>query len=92
MVRQTAQITISPLAGHRVLVHAPEEQKEFENLESAAQWATALAIELATQKAIEAGGSQIDVQTDRRDNSVEEGGQVTFFESVILATATGLAG
>ncbi len=92
VVRQTAQITISPLAGHSVIVHAPQEQREFENLELAAQWAIQLATELATQKAIGAGGSAIVVKTDRCDNSVEEGGQVTFFESIILATATGLAG
>jgi len=31
------------------------------------------------------------VNIERHDNAVEEGGQVTFFESVIIATATGLA-
>ena len=92
VVRQSMQITISPLAGHSVVVHAPEQQKEFENLEAAAEWATALATDLATQKAKEAGGSGIVVKTERHDNSVEEGGQVTFFESIIIATATGLAG
>ena len=92
VVRQSMQITISPLAGLSVVVHAPEEQKEFEELEAAADWATALATDLATQKAREAGGSDIVVKTERHDNSVEEGGQVTFFESIIIATATGLAG
>lgn len=92
VVRQTAQITISPLAGQSVVVHAPEEQKEFENLELAAAWATELAAEIALSKATKAGGSEVQVTTDRCDNSVEEGGQVTFFESVIVATATGLAG
>ncbi len=92
VVRQTAQITISPLAGHSVMVHAPEEQKEFENLELAAEWAIEVATGLAIQKAEQAGGSDIEVKTERHDNSVEEGGQVTFFESIILATATGLAG
>ena len=43
-------------------------------------------------RAREAGGSNLELKVDRRDNSVEEGGQVTFFESIIVATATGLAG
>jgi len=93
VVRQSAQITISPVAGqNRVVVHAPEEQKEFDDLELAAGWAIELASELASQKARDAGGSNLELKVDRRDNSVEEGGQVTFFESVIVATATGLAG
>lgn len=93
VVRQSAQITISPIAGQlRVVVHAPKEQREFDDLEQAAVWATELASDLATQKARDAGGSGIEVKVDRRDNTVEEGGQVTFFESVIVATATGLAG
>ena len=93
VVRQSAQITISPVAGQqRVVVHAPQEQKEFDDLELAAVWAIEVASELASKKALEAGGSNLDVKVDRRDNSVEEGGQVTFFESIIVATATGLAG
>lgn len=92
VVRQTAQITISPLSGHRVIVHAPHEQKEFENLEPAAEWAVEIATQLAIQKAKQAGGSDITIKTERQDNSVEEGGQVTFFESIIHVTATGLAG
>ena len=93
VVRQSAQITISPVAGQkRVVVHAPQEQKEFDDLELAAAWATEIARELASQKALDAGGSGIEVKVERHDNSVEEGGQVTFFESVIVATATGLAG
>lgn len=92
VVRQTAQITISPSGGKSVIVHAPQEQKEFDELESAAQWATDIATELARHKAIDAGGVDLQVNVDRRDNTVEEGGQVTFFESVIVATASGLAG
>ena len=90
VVRQSMQITISPIAGQkRVVVHAPQEQREFDDLETAAAWACDLARELASQKAIDAGGAGIKVEIDRRDNIVEEGGQVTFFESVIVATATG---
>ena len=92
VVRQSAQITISPVGQSRVLVHAPREQREFDDLEVAAAWAIEIASELATQKARDAGGSDIQVKVDRQDNSVEESGQVTFFESVILVTASGLAG
>ncbi len=93
VVRQSAQITISPVAGQtRVIVHAPQEQKEFDDLELAADWAIELASELASQKARDAGGSNLEIKVDRRDNTVEEGGQVTFFESIVVATATGLAG
>ncbi len=91
-VRQSAQITISPLAGRSVMVHAPQEQREFEDLEQAAEWATGIVSEQARHKASDAGASDIIVQTERHDNAVEEGGQVTFFESIIIATATGLAG
>ena len=93
VVRQSAQITISPVAGQqRVVVHAPREQKEFDDLELAAAFAIKIASELASQKARDAGGSNLEVVVDRHDNSVEESGHVTFFESVIVATATGLAG
>ena len=93
VVRQSAQITISPVAGQqRVVVHAPREQKEFDDLELAAAFAIEIASELASQKARDAGGSNLEVVVDRHDNSVEESGHVTFFESVIVATATGLAG
>ena len=91
-VRQSAQITITPIAGNkRVVVHAPQAQREFDDLEDAAAWATEVATELAQQKATQAGGSGLSVTVDRCDNVVEEGGQVTFFESVIVATAIGRA-
>ena len=91
-VRQSAQITITPIAGNkRVVVHAPQTQREFDDLELAAAWATEVATELAQQKATSAGGSGLQVTVDRSDNVVEEGGQVTFFESVIVATAIGRA-
>ena len=91
-VRQSAQITITPIAGNkRVVVHAPQAQREFDDLEVAAAWATEVATELAKQKATSAGGSGLKVTIDRSDNVVEEGGQVTFFESVIVATAIGRA-
>ncbi len=90
VVRQSAQITISPVSGNkRVLVHAPQQQREFDGLEPGAEWAIEMATELAVNKATAAGGTGIDIRVDRQDNAVEEGGQVTFFESIIVVTATG---
>ena len=68
-VRQSAQITITPIAGNkRVVVHAPQTQREFDDLELAAAWATEVATELAQQKATSAGGSGLQVTVDRSDN------------------------
>ncbi len=92
VVKQSVQLTISPVSAKRVLVHAPTEQKEFDELEPAAEWATALATELVLSKAEQAGGKQLQVAVDRHDNIVEQQGQTTFFESTIIATATGRAG
>jgi transcriptional antiterminator Rof (Rho-off) len=74
------------------MVHAPLEQREFDTLELAAQWAAELAKELATTRAQQAGAAQIEVSIDRKDNIVEQQGQSTFFESTIVATASGRAG
>jgi N-methylhydantoinase A/oxoprolinase/acetone carboxylase beta subunit len=91
-VKQSAQITISPVSGKRVMVHAPQQQREFDDLEEAAQWAQELVSQLATDKAQRAGAQQISVVVDRHDNAVDYQGQVTFFESTIIAVATGQIG
>jgi N-methylhydantoinase A/oxoprolinase/acetone carboxylase beta subunit len=92
VVKQSVQLTITPVSGKRVMVHAPLEQREFDTLEPAAQWAAELATELATARAQQAGAAQIEVSIDRKDNIVEQQGQSTFFESTIVATASGRAG
>lgn len=92
VVKQSVQITITPVSATRVLVHAPAGQREFDELEPAAQWASELAEKLALEKAQNAGGTQIQIKLDRSDNIVEQQGQTTFFESTIVATATGRAG
>lgn len=89
VVKQLIQITITPISGRRVMVHAPEQQREFDTLEPAAEWASQIAGQLALKKAESAGGSQITVSIARSDNIVEHQGQTTFFESTIVATATG---
>lgn len=91
VVKQSVQLTISPLSAKRVIVHAPQEQREFDDLEPAALWATELATTLVLEKARRAGGKQLQVDIDRSDNIVEQQGQRTFFESTIVATATGRA-
>ncbi len=91
VVKQSVQITITPVSGKRVMVHAPDEQREFDTLEPAAHWACEVAKQAAIDKAETAGGSDIKVRVDRKDNIVEHQGQSTFFESTILAIATGRA-
>ena len=92
VVKQSVQLTISPVSAKRVMVHAPTEQREFDELEPAAKWATELATEMALARAAQAGGRQLQVKVDRQDNVVEQQGQTTFFESIIIATASGSAG
>ena len=75
-----------------MVVHAPDEQREFDELEAAAAWAQEIATGLALAKAQRAGGTQLQVMVDRNDNIVDQSGQVTFFESIIIATASGRAG
>jgi len=88
-VRQTAEITISPLDGsQRVVVHA-KERREFDDLEDAAAWATEIASTMASAKATDAGGIDIELVTERHDNVVEDMGHKTFFESTIIAIASG---
>ncbi len=88
-VKQTAQLTITPVSAKRVMVHAPEQQREFDDLEEAASWASDLVVRMATEKAELAGASQIQVKLQRHDNAVDYQGQVTFFESTIIAIAIG---
>lgn len=91
-VKQSAQLTITPVSAKRVMVHAPTEQREFDDLEQAAAWAIDLAKQLATERAVKAGGHQLQHTVKRDDNIVEQQGQTTFFESTIVVTATGRAG
>ena len=88
-VKQTAQLTITPVSGKRVMVHAHQQQREFEDLEEAAGWASDLVVQIAREKAELAGAVHIEVDLQRRDNSVDFQGQVTFFESTIVAVASG---
>ena len=88
-VKQTAQLTITPVSGKRVMVHAPHQQREFEDLEEAAGWASDLVVQIATEKAELAGAVHVEVKLQRRDNAVDYQGQVTFFESTIVAVASG---
>ncbi|OED36358.1 hypothetical protein AB833_27430 [Chromatiales bacterium (ex Bugula neritina AB1)] len=92
IVKQTARLTITPISAKRVMVHAPEGPREFDELELAAAWAQEIAIGMAKERAQRAGGTQLQITVDRHDNVVEQQGQSTFFESTIIAVATGRAG
>jgi len=92
VVRHRAQIVISPVSATRVVVHAGEQQREFDELEQAAAWATEEVTQVALEKARNAGGDQLEVSVHRDDNIVERDGQKTFFESKITATVSGRVG
>lgn len=89
IVRHRAQVVITPVSAKRVMVHAGEQQREFDDLEEAASWAAECARAAALKKAEQAGGSQLEVAIERDDNIVERDGQSTFFESTIIATVSG---
>jgi len=88
-VRQQHQIVITPGGGKMVTLMGPEGPQLMDSLEQAAEKATQIATEHVTVAAKLAGAGDITVQCSRCDNVVENGGESVFFESVIVATATG---
>ena len=88
-VRQQQQLLITPASGRRVNVHYPHGTQEYDSLEAAVvpatQWAEAQAASLAETS----GAGEISVMHKRHDNIVEKDGERVFFESVIVAYASG---
>ncbi|MDH3379840.1 MAG: hypothetical protein OEQ39_23195, partial [Gammaproteobacteria bacterium] len=71
-------------------VHLPSGIRDFQALEDAADYAKGEASRLARQRAAHAGSEQIEIVTDRQDTLVNGfGGQKTFIESTVTATAAG---
>ncbi len=71
-------------------VHLPSGIRDFRALEDAADYARDEASRLARQQAAHAGSEQIEIVTDRQDTLVSGfGGQKTFIESTVIATAAG---
>ncbi len=88
-VRQCSEVVLTPGSGKAVVVHFPDGAQSFAELEEAASAASKWAREQANQLASEAGATDIGVVVERSDNIVNTQGQDVFFESRIVATATG---
>lgn len=88
-IRQRSELLLTPGSGKAVVVHFPEGAQAFAELEEAAsaadKWVRTEAIKMAS----EAGATDIGVGVERLDNIVSNQGQDVFFESRIIATATG---
>ena len=88
-VRQNVIMTLSPAGGKRVRVHAVDGPEIFNSLDEAAEFATTSARERAEQMALDAGATDVTIEVDRRDNVVEDNGNLVFFGSEIRAIALG---
>lgn len=88
-VRQQQQLLITPASGRRVNVHYPQGTQEYDSLEAAVVPATQWAEEQAVSLAETSGAGDISVMHKRHDNIVEKDGERVFFESVIVAYASG---
>lgn len=88
-VRQRCEIVITPAGGKSVSVHFDNGIKTYADLEEAAHDAIEFARAEACNQATLAGARNISVQHTRDDNIVDNEGEVVFFESRIVATATG---
>ena len=86
--RVEARIT-SPLPG-LFRVHLPDGTEDFQDLESAAEFASEEASSIATRRALEAGAGNVRVVTARSDRiGAGPGGTSIFVESSVRASATG---
>jgi len=88
-VRQQQEVIITPASGRRVNVHLSSGTQEFETLEEGAAQAIKEAEACAIDLARRAGAQAISVDHIRTDNIVDNSGEKVFFESRIVATATG---
>jgi len=88
-VKQDVIITLSPAGGKRVRVHDPDGPQIFNSLEEGAEFATQRVELIATNQANQAGAQDIRVDITRKDNVVEDNGNLVFFGSEITASAIG---
>ncbi len=87
---QRQRLLITQTADGLYRVHLPDGTKDFLTLEEAATLASAVARAKATALAREAGAEEAVVEVERADSIVpDRGGQPTFLESVVTATAVG---
>jgi N-methylhydantoinase A/oxoprolinase/acetone carboxylase beta subunit len=89
-VVQRITVHITPLGEAAFRVHSPSGVETFPTLEEAAAYAVQESSRLADARAREAGAMDVQLQTQRMDNVVNDGcGFSVFFESIITATAYG---
>lgn len=91
-VMQTVRALIKPLSSEEFRVHLPTGIYDFDNFERAIAYATEAAADLADTYAKQAGASTVQVQIDRKDQTVASinGAKGSFFLSTeIKATAIG---
>ena len=88
-VRQRAHGLITPIDRVSVRVHCGEHQQDFPTLEEGAAWCEQHLRETALQMALEAGAEDPQVSIQRDDNIARKGSEEVFFESKIVATASG---
>ncbi|MGB0865974.1 MAG: hydantoinase/oxoprolinase N-terminal domain-containing protein [Granulosicoccaceae bacterium] len=88
-VRQRAHALITPIDRVAVRVHCGELQKDFPTLEAGAAWCEQQLRETALQLALEAGAEDPQVSFERHDNIASKNNEEVFFESKLVATASG---
>ncbi|WP_282609253.1 hydantoinase/oxoprolinase family protein [Pelagibius sp. Alg239-R121] len=89
-VAQTTTATVTTPGEGRYRVHLSNVMREFPSLDLATDFATEEAERLARESAVSAGAFEPEIQSSRRDTTVEDaGGRSIFVESRIEATAIG---
>nr|MBX2824477.1 hypothetical protein [Gammaproteobacteria bacterium] len=88
-VRQSQTLTITPAGGKRVRVHALDGPREFDQLDTAADWAREQLEEQVAALAKAAGATEYELSSQRNDTIVDNNGDKVFFESTIAVHATG---
>lgn len=88
-VSQSRTLTITPVGGKRVQVHAETGPEEFPDLEAGAEWAQSQLQEAVRAQAVAAGAVEVETVVDRRDTVVDNDGERVFFESTITVSSSG---
>ena len=91
-IMQTVRALIKPLPSEEFRVHLPTGIYDFNNFERAIAYATEAATDLADTYARQAGASTVQVQVDRKDQTVTSGDVAKgsfFLGAEIKATAIG---
>ena len=88
-ISQSRSLTITPVGGKRVKLHADSGPIEFDDLEAAVSEAEAILNPQVIKLAEAAGAEAITTDVDRQDIIASNQGETVFFESTITVTASG---